>query len=75
MENPDFKQLFETMARSWESTATRSTRQYVAQVDVHAPDKLRVNRVLVNLPEFYEAFDIGPGDGMYVAPEDRVLIW
>ncbi len=67
MENPDFKQLFETMARSWESTATRSTRQYVAQVDVHAPDKLRVNRVLVNLPEFYEAFDIGPGDGMYVA--------
>lgn len=75
LENPDFKQLFETMARSWESTATRSTRQYMAQVDVHAPDKLRVNRVLVNLPEFYEAFDIGPGDGMYVAPEDRVLIW
>ena len=74
-ENPDFKQLYETMAKSWLSAAPREYRQYAASIDVHAPDKLRVNRVLVNLPEFYEAFDIQPGDGMYVAPEDRVLIW
>lgn len=75
LEKPDFKQLYETMARSWESTATRDARQYMAQIDIHAPDKLRVNRVLVNLPEFYETFEIQPGDGMYVAPENRVLIW
>lgn len=73
--NPNFKQLYETMARSWLSTASREYRQLVAIMDVHAADKLRVNRVLVNIPEFYEAFDIQPGDGMYVAPEDRVLIW
>lgn len=73
--NPDFKQLYETMARSWLSTASREYRQYVSMIDVHAPDKLRVNRVLVNLDEFYETFGIGPGDGMYVAPEDRVHIW
>ncbi len=73
--DPDFKQLYETMARAWLSTSTREYWQLVAAIDVHAPDKLRVNRVLVNLPEFYEAFGIQPGDGMYVAPEDRVLIW
>lgn len=72
---PNFRELYETMARSWQSTAPRSYWQYVSALDVHAPDKLRVNRVLVNLDEFYEAFDIQPGDGMYVAPEDRVQIW
>lgn len=73
--DPDFRELYETMARSWLSTAPRSYWQYVSALDVHAPDKLRVNRVLVNFDEFYEAFDIQPGDGMYVAPEDRVQIW
>ncbi len=73
--SPNFKELYETMARSWLLTASREYRQYAASIDVHAPDKLRINRVLVNLPEFYEAFDIQPSDGMYVAPENRVLIW
>ena len=67
--SPNFKELYETMARSWLLTASREYRQYAASIDVHAPDKLRINRVLVNLPEFYEAFDIQPSDGMYVAPE------
>lgn len=75
LKNPDFKTLYETMARTWMSTASRDYRQYAAMLDVHAPDKLRVNRVLVNLDEFYETFDIQPGDGMYVAPKDRVSIW
>jgi len=43
--------------------------------DVHAPGFLRVNGPVVNIDEFYEAFDIKPGDKMYVAPEKRVRIW
>ena len=43
--------------------------------DVHAPDKLRVNRVLQTIPEFYETFDIKEGDGMWVDPADRVSLW
>ena len=49
--------------------------EYLSQMDVHSPDKLRVNRTIVNCDEFYEAFDIKEGDAMYVAPEDRVKIW
>ena len=48
---------------------------FASQSDVHSNGKLRVNRVLVNFPEFYEAFDIGSSDGMYVPPEERILIW
>ena len=30
---------------------------------------------LVNLPEFYEAFDVKEGDKLYKKPEDRIIIW
>lgn len=43
--------------------------------DVHAPSFLRVNGPVVNVDEFYEAFDIKPGDKMYRAPDKRVKIW
>lgn len=71
----DMKALYTSMARTWASTASREYRVYAAQVDVHAPEKLRGNRVVQSCDEFYTAFDITPGDGMYLAPEDRVRIW
>jgi putative endopeptidase len=43
--------------------------------DVHAPNFLRVNGPVVNIDEFYQAFDIKPGDKMYRAPDKRVRIW
>ena len=43
--------------------------------DVHAPAKERVNGAVVNIPEFYEAFGIKPGDKMYRPDSLRVSIW
>jgi putative endopeptidase len=43
--------------------------------DVHAPAKERVNGPFVNVPEFYEAFNIKPGDKMYRPDSLRVKIW
>jgi len=74
-EEPDYQTLYRTAARTWRSAASRETRSYLAAMDVHAPDKLRGSRALQSLDEFYEAFDIQPGDGMYLAPEARVQIW
>ena len=44
-------------------------------IDVHAPAKERVNGPFVNVPEFYEAFNIKPGDKMYRPDSLRVKIW
>jgi predicted metalloendopeptidase len=41
----------------------------------HSPMDLRVNGMVVNIDEWYEAFDVEPGDAMYLPPEDRVYIW
>ncbi|HTM25438.1 MAG TPA: M13 family metallopeptidase [Vicinamibacterales bacterium] len=41
----------------------------------YAPNRERVNGVVMNLPEFYEAFDVKPGDRMYRPEGTRVRIW
>lgn len=41
----------------------------------HAPEKFRVIGPLTNMPEFYDAFDIKPGDAMYRSDSVRVKIW
>jgi putative endopeptidase len=43
--------------------------------DVHAPAFLRVNGPLANIPEFYEAFGVKEGSGMWRADDIRVKIW
>ena len=42
---------------------------------VHSPDKERVNGTMMNVPEFYEAFNVKPGDPMYRPEEKRARIW
>lgn len=75
LEEPDFETLYRSMAVTWASATTRENALALSQTDVHSSDKLRVNRVVVNCDPFYEAFGVEPGDGMYVAPEERVRIW
>lgn len=44
-------------------------------VGPHSPGKYRVLAPLSNMPEFYEAFDVQPGDPMYRDDSVRVKIW
>lgn len=43
--------------------------------DPHSPSKYRVNGIVQNMPEFYEAFNVKKGDAHYLPEEDRVKIW
>lgn len=43
--------------------------------DPHSPLKYRVNGIYPNIDAFHEAFGTKEGDGMWLAPEDRVHIW
>lgn len=75
MSSPDYKAYFESNAEMWKSTTTKEFAAVLSTNDVHSASKVRVNRTIVNFPEFYETYGIKPGDGMFVAPEDRVSIW
>ena len=43
--------------------------------DVHSPSYFRVNGPVRNMDEWYTAFDVKPGDKLYLKPEERVAIW
>ena len=43
--------------------------------DIHPLNYLRINTVLQQFDEFLDFYGIKEGDGMYLAPEDRVNIW
>jgi putative endopeptidase len=45
------------------------------KTDVHAPSFLRVIGPVTNMPEFYGAYGVKPGDPMYRADDVRVKIW
>jgi len=43
--------------------------------DPHSPSQFRVNGVVRNMDAWYAAFDVKPGDKLYLPPEERVHIW
>lgn len=45
------------------------------KTDPHSPPQFRVLGTLKNQPGFYSTFDVKAGDKMYIAPEERVIIW
>lgn len=47
----------------------------LVSTDSHSPAQIRAVQPSRNMDAFYEAFDIVPGDPMYLAPEDRIVIW
>jgi len=54
--------------------ARREEAERLLVLDPHAPMDLRANAAR-NLDEFHEAFGVTEGDGMWVAPQERVRIF
>jgi putative endopeptidase len=73
--NPDFNLFFTSAAKIWASTSTRKALEVMAQTGSHCPENARVNKTFQNFQEFHAAFNIEPGDSMYIAPETRLRIW
>jgi putative endopeptidase len=62
-------------AYGWLYNQRKETLANQLMVDVHAPAKERVNGPMANIPAFYEAFSVKPGDPMYQPDSLRVNIW
>ena len=67
--------MFESYARSW--CALIVDEVLIGQIanDVHSPSWIRVNAMLSTLEVFCETYDVQEGDGMYIAPENRISRW
>lgn len=62
-------------ARIWGQNIRKEEILRLTKLDVHSLGMWRVNATLRNVEDFYKAFNIQPEDKMYLAPEERVVIW
>lgn len=69
------QRFFMGWAQIWRRLNRDEALRQQLLTDPHSPSEYRVNGVLRNMPEFYQAFGIEEGDGMYLPPEKRVEIW
>jgi len=68
------RQFFIGFARSWRAKLRDETLRAELKTDGHAPERHRIATVR-NIDAWYEAFDVQPGQQLYLAPESRVRIW
>ena len=70
----DYDEFFRAYAKLWAGKGTLGA-SYSRIRDEHPLSYQRVNCVLQQFDEFLDFYEIEEGDGMYLAPEDRVNIW
>jgi len=69
------QRVFLGWAQVWQTKIRDEALLQRIATDPHSPAEFRCNGVVRNLAEFHEAFDVRPGDALYLAPEERVAIW
>ncbi|MDO5710439.1 MAG: M13-type metalloendopeptidase [Micrococcales bacterium] len=68
------QRFFVGWAQAWRGKARPEEAKRLLALDPHSPMDLRAN-IVRNLAEFHDAFDVEPGDGLWLEPDQRVRIW
>ncbi|MBJ8342604.1 M13 family metallopeptidase [Antrihabitans sp. YC3-6] len=69
------QRVFFGWAQVWRTKARNEEALRRLAIDPHSPPEFRCNGVIRNIDSFYEAFDVNPGDALYLEPDQRVKIW
>lgn len=71
---PD-QRFFLSWAQVWRSSSRDEQAALMIKTDPHSPSIWRCNGPLSNMPEFYQAFNVKPGDKMYRPDSLRAKVW
>jgi putative endopeptidase len=69
------QRFFFGWAQAWRSKYRDEALRNLVVSDEHAPPIYRVNGVVRNMDAWYEAFGVTSEDGLYLPPDQRVLVW
>jgi len=69
------QRVFLGWAQVWTSKIRDDALRQQVVTDPHSPAQYRVNGVVRNIDAWYRAFDVKPGEALYLTPEARVRIW
>jgi putative endopeptidase len=68
------QRFFLAFAQRWRKAQSEAALRKQITTDTHSPGKYRSDSVR-NVDAWYKAYEIAPGDKLYLKPEDRVRIW
>ncbi|MBC5774767.1 M13 family metallopeptidase [Pontibacter sp. KCTC 32443] len=71
---PD-QRFFLSWAQVWRANTLPETAAQLIVTDPHSPGQYRTIGAPVNMDAWYKAFNVKPGDKLYIKPEDRNRIW
>ncbi len=69
------QRFFLGWAQIWRAAYREEALRRQLMQGPHSPPEFRVNGIVRNFDEWYEAFDIGPDHALYLPPEERIRIW
>ncbi|SEB59383.1 putative endopeptidase [Gordonia malaquae] len=69
------QRVFFSWAQIWRTKTRDAEAIRRLSIDPHSPPEFRCNGVVRNVDAFYSAFDVAPGDKLYLEPDERVRIW
>ena len=69
------QRFFIAYAQAWQGKRREGAERQQLLSDPHSPDKYRVDGIVRNFDPWYKAFNVQPGDKLYLPPEQRVHVW
>jgi putative endopeptidase len=69
------QRFFLSWAQAWRDLMRAEEVERRLAIDPHSPAEFRCNQVVRNIEEFYDAFNVTAGDGLWLDPARRVSIW
>jgi putative endopeptidase len=69
------QRVFFGWAQVWRTKSREAEAIRRLATDPHSPPEFRCNGVIRNMDAFYDAFEVGESDALYIEPQRRVRIW
>lgn len=69
------QRFFMAWAQVWRNKSRDEYLRQQLNTDPHSPPNYRANGTVRNFDEWYKAFNVKPGDALYLPPEQRIRIW
>jgi endothelin-converting enzyme/putative endopeptidase len=69
------QRFFIAYAQAWQGKRREGALRQQLLSNPHSPEEYRVNGIVRNFDPWYKAFNVKPGDKLYLPPEQRVHIW
>ena len=69
------QRFFIAYAQAWQGKRREDSLRQQLLSNPHSPEQYRVDGIVRNFDPWYKAFNVQPGDKLYLPPEERVHVW